>query len=732
MDWLHSLDVAGFRFFNSTLSNPLFDWAMPFLSWNKLFIPAVILLAIGLVWKGGPKGRLFVTLMLATVAIGDGFICNGLKDGIGRLRPFNDIPDAIVLVGKGGSGSMPSSHTANWFSAMAVAFIFHRRSILFMAPMACLIGFSRVYLGVHYPADVMAGAALGVGYATTICFGVNRLWLFVGTKWFPIWYARWPRLIPDRKGSMSARDEDSETKGAAADPKSTATMEQHWIRLGYLLIAVMLLARWGYLAADKIELSEDEAYQWLWAKHPALSFYSKPPFVAYAQWIGTSIWGDTAFGVRFLSPLIGAILSLLVFRFLIRETNLRVGVWMLLVPLATPLLAVGTILMTIDPLNVLFWTASILTGWRAMKEDSMKHWAWTGLWIGCGFLSKYQTPFNLLCWATFFVLWQPARAHLCKRGPYLALGIAALCMLPVILWNWQNDWITLTHLGERGGLDRAWKFNENFIIDFSVQELGLLNPVFFLATIWAAVAVWRKHRKDELLMFLFSMSVPLFLFFFFYTLRSRVQPNWIAPSVIPMFCLAAIYWERRQREGLKVVGKWLLAGWLFGAVPAIVLHDTNLIQKASGHWLQADLDPLRRVRAWNATSQIVESQRLKLAEEGKPTFIIGAHYGIAGELSFYIPEAREDPKDNPLVYYQSSVIPKNQFFFWPSYTNRIGDNAIYARRSKVDEAAPERLLSEFESVTSLGLTNILYRGRVFRTIQIFECRGVKAHEPSVN
>jgi hypothetical protein len=255
--------------------------------------------------------------------------------------------------------------------------------------------------------------------------------------------------------------------------------------------------------------------------------------------------------------------------------------------------------------------------------------------------------------------------------------------------------------------------------------------VFFLATIWAAGAVWRKHRKDELLMFLFSMGVPLFLFFFCYTFRSRVQPNWIAPCVIPMFCLAAIYWERRQREGLKVVGKWLLAGWLLGAIPSILLHDTNLVQKATGHWLPAKVDPLRRVRAWETTAQMVEAQRSKLAEEGKPTFIIGGHYGISGAMSFYIPEARDDPKDNPLVYYQSADVPKNQFFFWPSYTNRIGDNAIYARRIKADEPAPQRLLDEFESVTNLGLTNAYYRGRVFRTIQIFECRGVKANEPSV-
>ena len=733
MNWIQSLDVAGFRFLNSTLSNPAFDWFMPFLSWNSLFIPSVILLAIWLVWKGGVKGRLFVAMALAVIAIGDGFICNSLKDGFGRLRPFNDIPDAIVLVGKGGSGSMPSSHTANWFSAMTVAFLFYRQSIRFMLPMACLIGFSRVYLGVHYPGDVLVGATLGVLYASAICLGANRLWEFVGGKWFPIWHNALPRIVPDGEGKLRPQAKENAASSDKSAFRAGVTLERHWIRLAYLLIAVVLFARWGYLAADKIELSEDEAYQWLWAKHPALSYYSKPPFIAYAQWIGTTLWGDTEFGVRFMSPLIGAILSFVIFRFIVRETNLRVGVWMLVVPLATPLLGVGTILMTIDPLNVLFWMLSMLAGWRAMKEDSLKHWIWAGVWMGCGFLSKYQLPFNLMCWAVFFLLWKPARAQLRKAGPWAALGVAVLFTLPVLAWNAQNDWITITHLGERGGLDRQWQFKPNFIWDFALAELGLLNPVFFLATIWACVAVWRRHRDDQLLVFFFSMSVPLFLFFFSYTLRSRVQPNWIAPSVVPMFCLAAIYWERRYREGLKTVGKWLVGGWILGAVPVILLHDTNLVQKATGHYLPAKVDPLRRVRAWEDTARMVDAHRSRLeSETAKPTFIIGGHYGISGVMSFYIDEGRRDPKNEPLVYYQSADVPKNQFFFWPTYrTNEAmrGMNAIYARKTRVDEPAPERLVGEFESVTNLGLTNVLYRGREFRQIQLFECRGLKPHEP---
>ena len=98
-----------------------------------------------------------------------------------------------------------------------------------------------------------------------------------------------------------------------------------WLRLGYLLTFVMLMASWVYLASGTIQLSQDEAYQWVWSKHLALSYYSKPPGIALIQFAGTSLFGDNEFGVRFFSPLFAAILSVMVLRFLAREVNARAG-----------------------------------------------------------------------------------------------------------------------------------------------------------------------------------------------------------------------------------------------------------------------------------------------------------------------------------------------------------------------------------------------------------------------
>ncbi len=733
MHCLQTLDVELFRFINLRLINPVFDAVMPFFSGNAFFPPALLLAALLLVWKGGPRGRLCVLTVAVALALGEPLVWNAIKHAVGRQRPFLVLPEVHCLVGKTHSGSMPSSHAANWFAATMVTFIYYRRSLWFMLPVASLVAFSRIYNGVHYPSDVLVGAILGAGCAAATLWLLNTLWHWGGQKWFPLWWEKMPSLVvlspPAAHGQ--AHEEAAQPRTApAARPTPHVELDQHWLRLGYLCIAALLLARLAYLASGTIQLVEDEAYQWLWSKHLALSYYSKPPLIAYTQFLGTSLWGDTAFGVRFFSPVIAAILAFVMLRFFAREVNARAGFFLLLILTATPLMAVGSILMTVDPLSVLFWTAAMLAGWRAVQEEgTTRDWLWAGLWMGLGFLSKYTELFQLLCWAVFFALWPPARKHLRRPGPYLALLVNLVCALPVLVWNGQHHWITLQHLADGAGLRSKWEPTLKYLGDFLGIEAGLLNPIFFVGMVWAAVAFWRRGRHNPRLLYFFSMGAPLFLAYLLQTLRSRVLPNWIAPSVLPLFCLMVMYWDTRWRLGLAQIKAWLVVGLVLGFTVVILGHNTDLVGKLTGHLLPVNYDPLHRVRQWQEVARVVGEARQELLAEGKPVFIIAEHYGMVGQISFHLPEARANVSGTPLVYYRTSPFPQNQFFFWPGYTNRHGENAVYLRELDRDDPrplpAPPRLLNEFDSVTDMGVRNVLYHGRLLRPLQFFACRGLK-------
>jgi len=754
IDWFQTLDTTLFRLINLSWRNGFFDWLMPILSSAPFFGPVLIAILIWVFCKGGTRGRVLVLMLIFGLCFANGAVFDPIKHAVGRLRPCTVIPDAFVppSIGKSTSDSMPSSHAGNWFTATIIVLIYYRKTLWYLLPLAIGVSYSRIYNGVHYPSDVLAGAVLGAGSGAFFVWTLHSLWQWLGPRLFPIWHAQIPSLI----------------NPVYQKPQSTTAStfsDTNWLRLGYIFIAALFIVRIVYLTAGKIELSEDEAYQWLWSKHPALSYFSKPPLIAYTQFVENHIFGDTLFGVRFFSPVIAAILSILLLRFMAREYNARAAVVLLLITSVTILMAVGAILMTIDPLSVLFWMAAMIIGWKAVQPNgTTRDWLWVGVWMGMGFLSKYTNLFQWICWGVFFILWAPARKHLRRPGPYLAILVNCIFTLPVLVWNAQNHWITIEHVASDGHLNEPWHFSWKllkFTGDFVGSELGLLNPVFFIGMIWAACAFWKRFTPSDqkvsprypLQLFLFSMGAPLFLFYFLFSFHSRVMPNWIAPSIIPLFCLMVIYFGERWSRFKKPITPWFITGVVIGLCSVILAHDTNLVSKLVHRTLPPKLDVLHRVRGWQNMAETLGNERRKLeTKDGKPVFIIGDHYGITSLATFYLPEARERARkgEEAIVYFESSDTPQNQFYFWPDYKNRKGQNAIYfcevdsqsfqkgwfvkwvkgetdlyAPDTAPSDPPPSRLLAEFESVKDLGIRKVVYRGRTMRRIQLFECHNLK-------
>jgi membrane-associated phospholipid phosphatase len=755
MQWLQALDTALFHFINGSLGNPFFDWLMPLLSGGNgamtWFVLAIIAGYIVALILGDARVRLCAVLIFLSVAIGDGLVTNTIKHLVHRPRPCMALSDVVERLGCSASGSMPSAHAANWFVATMIVFIFYRRKLWLMVPvafMAVAVAFSRVYNGVHYPGDVLAGAIVGAGTASAVAVAVQWLWQILGRRYFPLWHARMPSLL------------NPQTAASVSGAQSEAAIESddsHWLRLGGIVIVVSLIGRLIYLASGTIELSGDEAYQWLWSKHLALSYYSKPLGIAWIQFAGTSLFGDNDFGVRFFSPVFGAILSWLSMRFLSRELGAngggRTAFWLLVIVSAVPLLAVGSILMTIDPPLVLCWTWAVIAGWRAVQpEGQTRDWVIVGVAAGLAFLCKYSALYLIVCFAIFFALWPPSRVQLRKPGPWLALGILLLSLLPVIIWNAQHHWITVEHVKGNAGLNSHWRAPWEFIGDFWGSELGLLNPVFFIAALWASIAFWKYRRAQPLMLYLFCLSWTVFFGHALYAFRARILPNWIAPAMPAMFLLMALYWHERLRAGSRVVKPLLAAGIALGAIMVTVLYESNLIGKIAGEPLPGAIDPLHRVRAWKTGAELVEGEREKLEAQGKPAFIICDDYETTGEFTFYSEPARKAVALHlPIVYCEDSDTPGNQFYFWPEYNYRAarqGENAIYADdvgagdlehgwvpkwlhheplslRPLSPPPPPARMVSEFEKVEDLGMRDIMYRDRVFHRVHLWACYNLK-------
>lgn len=189
LEYFIEVDKLLFIFINTNLANSFCDFLMPILTdWDKTLVGRIIIFlsVILLAIKGGTKGRILIALLIITVAVSDQLNSSIIKPLIGRPRPCHLVDGTIVidqirlLVNCGAGYAFPSSHSTNYFAAATlISFFYSRTKWLFFA-LASSIAFSRVYNGVHFPADVLAGALVG----TLIAFILFHSWLIINNKFF--------------------------------------------------------------------------------------------------------------------------------------------------------------------------------------------------------------------------------------------------------------------------------------------------------------------------------------------------------------------------------------------------------------------------------------------------------------------------------------------------------------------------------------------------------------------
>lgn len=168
MNAIQSFDTALFHIVNTGTANPVFDVLMPFMS-NKPyfmgFIAAVAIMAFISDWKKAVRVMIFFGI---TVAVADAAE-NSIKHLVARVRPCNALEGVRLIAWCSKSFSFPSGHATNIFASMVFLTARYKKFWPVFMTMAVSVAFSRVYLGVHYPLDVTAGAFLG----TTIALGVS-------------------------------------------------------------------------------------------------------------------------------------------------------------------------------------------------------------------------------------------------------------------------------------------------------------------------------------------------------------------------------------------------------------------------------------------------------------------------------------------------------------------------------------------------------------------------------
>ncbi len=182
MQWLRmlhllsALDKELFYLLNVRLHCSVLDAFLPYLTKVRHWRLPIAVLWIAVFALGGRRGRIVALIMIPAIAAADIVNDRVLKDLFGRVRPCNTLGDVRLLIGCPGSSSFPSGHATNAFAgATLFASFYGWRVGLPSLAVAGLVAYSRVYVGVHYPFDVLASAMLGAVWAALVSIAWRRL-----------------------------------------------------------------------------------------------------------------------------------------------------------------------------------------------------------------------------------------------------------------------------------------------------------------------------------------------------------------------------------------------------------------------------------------------------------------------------------------------------------------------------------------------------------------------------
>jgi len=192
-EFIGNCDTALFILINNGCKNSLFDAVMPIVSDFRYFILPFVLVWLFFFLRKGKKARWLSIVFVILIGITDNLSSSLIKPMVNRPRPYYTL-DGVhyyrygwkwaqkAISKKGESRSFPSTHATNVFGgATFLSMILPRAWTIFFI-FAMMVGYSRIYLGIHYPLDVIGGAAIGILSASIAIWSFNWIWKKIGLE----------------------------------------------------------------------------------------------------------------------------------------------------------------------------------------------------------------------------------------------------------------------------------------------------------------------------------------------------------------------------------------------------------------------------------------------------------------------------------------------------------------------------------------------------------------------
>ncbi|WP_249779436.1 glycosyltransferase family 39 protein [Bradyrhizobium sediminis] len=463
-----------------------------------------------------------------------------------------------------------------------------------------------------------------------------------------------------------------------------------------LTVAGLTLMR-GIFAAN-FPLRVDEAYYWTWSRESVISYLDHPPMISWCVYLGTLIFGDTNFGVRF-----SGLLAMLVMQLLLADI-----VWRTLRDWRYVLLAVllpeaafdyGLLMAKVVPDTALiaFSLAMVWALARLALSGNLRWWLLAGVFGGLALLSKYTVVLLLPAIAGYAVVPSWRRTQLSSPYPWLAALIAIAIFSPVLYWNATHDWVSFKFQLDRPVQLQGWSLK--FLGEFVGNQFFLLGPILFPVVLVGATGLGRRgFRAGDPIAILLSMCVAVpFGFFLWRSLYGRIGDSW--PLFVWPFGFACVainikrWLQEAPHSSVARMGPWVAATAILTGIGFVVLA-TVYYTAGSANYL-AKNDPIGKEAGFG---QVVEAANREREKAGA-TWFATTDYRIYSMLRWHLRDRF------PVV----QVNERNRYIgFGTTEADIAGPSALYV--APQDEAGGALWKTTTAVLEPLGSADLTWRG----------------------
>lgn len=480
----------------------------------------------------------------------------------------------------------------------------------------------------------------------------------------------------------------------------------------------IVLAKIVFVFRPDLDLFTEEAQYWLWSKNLAWHYYSKPPLVAFLNYISTSIFGVTELGVRINPILFGLGTAWVTYKFGSYLYNEKVGFWASIFLQAMPFWWMISSFHTTDTSLTFFWSLTVFLLYRGLKENKLNWWVLAGFAAALGLMAKAMVvlvfPFLFL-----FIL-QEGKLGKKWRKMVLFYLIMSLGFIPILVWNFQNDFNTFKHLanltGAGGGNEESTTSLGKSTIqlfEFLGGQLAMVS-LFLLPILFCSMKSVLKFRSQDKF-YLILPALLTFLGFSFLSLFTEVFVNW------PVFSYAGLpivmsEWVLSQSGKWKKIRNWSI-GISIGLPLLLILPDFTFF-KSIPPIKKGERQLFRRMSGYDPLAARVDYLQDSLGLTSP--FIFSETYHMASEMSFYL-------KDHPQTYMLNMGARRNQFDLWPGMEQFLGQDQVGIFVSWNYDSPGK--FAQFETLLYEENFQVYFRGEPLRSATIQVWKNLKKFDP---